>query len=200
MSAVCLDLSGSRSRDGLKLQLNRSLSEPGPPTPSHLFLSPPKRCKLEPASVSLPTSPCAESATLQRALILKKVRAVDVDELRQRIEGPPGNRLILVDCRSFLAYNMSHIAGAINVNCADRFNRRRLQQGKASLADLAATREGKEILKRRTCKEVLVYDDCTSDKERVTAAHPLLLVLSALVEDNREPLLLLGELTLYMYI
>lgn len=78
MSAVCLDLSGGRPREGLKLPLNRSLSEPGPPTPSNQhhqpsFLSPPKRCKLETTSVSLPTSPCAESATLQRALVIKKV-------------------------------------------------------------------------------------------------------------------------------
>lgn len=195
MSAVCLELSGGRSRDGLKLQLNRSLSEPGPSTPTtHLFLNPPKRCKLEPASVSLPTSPCAESATIQRALILKKVGTLDADELKQRIEssrcGP--KQFLIVDCRPFISYNMSHISGAINVNCSDRFNRRRLQQGKATLADLATTREGKELLKKRSCKEILVYDDCTADKERVTASNPLLLVLSSLVEDNREPLLLLG--------
>lgn len=195
MSAVCLELSGGRPRDGLKLPLNRSLSEPGPPSPSHLFLSPPKRCKLESTSVSLPTSPCAESATLQRALILKKVGTLDADGLTTKLDtSRPGPRtFLIIDCRSFISYNVSHISGAINVNCSDRFNRRRLQQGKATLADLATTREGKEMLKKRSYKEVVVYDDGTCDKERVTAAHPLLLVLSSLVEDNREPILLLGE-------
>ncbi|KAF2884024.1 hypothetical protein ILUMI_22142 [Ignelater luminosus] len=194
MSAVCLELSGGRPRDGLKLPLNRSLSEPGPPTPTHLFLSPPKRCKLESTSVSLPTSPCAESATLQRALVLKKVGTLDADGLTTKLDTTrPGPRTFLIlDCRPFISYNMSHISGAINVNCSDRFNRRRLQQGKATLADLATTREGKEMLKKRSYKEVVVYDDGTCDKERVTAAHPLLLVLSSLVEDNREPILLLG--------
>lgn len=195
MSAVCLELSGARSRDGLKLQLNRSLSEPGPHTPQHLFLSPPKRCKLESSSVSLPTSPCTESGTLQRALILKKVNIIESDGLKQKLESSrTGHKtFVVIDCRPFISYNMSHISGAININCSDRFNRRRLQQGKVTLADLATSREGKEMLKKRTYKDVIVYDDSTYDKERVTSSHPLLLVLSSLVEDNREPYLLLGE-------
>ncbi|KRT81814.1 hypothetical protein AMK59_5008 [Oryctes borbonicus] len=194
MSAVCLEPSVVRSREALKLPLNRSLSEPGPPqNPPNLFLSPPKRCKLESTSVSLPTSPCAESVTIQRALTLSKVSTIDPDGLKQRLENSrPGPRpFIIVDCRSFISYNISHISGAININCTDRFNRRRLQQGKATLADLA-TREGKELFKKRSIKEVFVYDDSTMDKDRVTPSHPLLLVLSSLVEDSREPILLLG--------
>ncbi|XP_017778706.1 PREDICTED: dual specificity protein phosphatase 10-like [Nicrophorus vespilloides] len=194
MSAVCLEVSGSSPRDRLTLQLNRSLSEPGPTTPSSNFLSPPKRCKLESASVSLPASPCGESATIQRALIMTKVTTVDADELRQKMESSrSGTRpFLIVDCRPFISYNISHIDGAINVNCSDRINKRRLQHGKATLADLATTREGKELLRKRTFREVLVYDDGTCDKDRVNATHPLLPVLSSLVEDNREPVLLLG--------
>lgn len=118
-----------------------------------------------------------------------------MDDLKAKLEMcRPGPRTFLVlDCRPFISYNMSHISGAINVNCTDRFNRRRLQQGKATLADLATTREGKEMLKKRSYREVVVYDDGTCDKDRVTATHPLLLVLSSLVDDNREPVLLLGE-------
>merc|ERR1712066_234090 len=73
--------------------------------------------------------------------------------------GKHGRNFLLLDCRPFIAYNVSHIKGAINVNCCDRFNRKRLQQGKASLADLATTKEGKEMLKKRNWKEVVVYDD-----------------------------------------
>lgn len=197
MSAVCLE--SGRARNSLKLPLNRSLSEPGPPTPTHLLLSPPKRFKLESASVSLPTSPCAESATLQRNAVLKQLKTIDADGLKQKIETcrTTARSFLVLDCRAFISYNMSHISGAINVNCSDRFNRRRLQQGKASLADLATTREGKELLKKRTYREVVVYDDNTCDKERVNAAHPLMLVLTALVDDNREPVLLLGEFYLF---
>lgn len=177
-------------REGLRLALNRSLSEPGPPASV-----PTKRCKLE--SVSLPSSPCAESATLQRSLIMKRVRPLDPDTLVRKLERCSGrNRtqtnFLVVDCRPFIAYNVNHIRGSINVNCSDRFNRRRLQQGKATLADLATTREGKDLLKKRTFKEVVVYDDSTSDFDHLPTSHPMFLILSTLVEDNREPCLLLG--------
>lgn len=233
MSAVCLEVSGGRRapppapRERLTLQLNRSLSEPGPPSlpsptttsaaSSHnaqaapFFLSPhPKRCKLESStattgSISLPTSPCAESGTLQRALVLSKVSTIDADGLQGRLAASrcPASlsraEMLIVDCRPFMSYNVSHIGGAINLNCSDRFNRRRLQQGKACLADLATTREGKEALRRRTARQVLVYDDATADVERVTQQHPLFLVLASLVEDNREPVLLLGECAAHVY-
>lgn len=169
-------------REGLRLSLNRSLSEPGP--------EPSKRCKLEPVA-SLPASPCGESSTIQRALVAKRVRALAVDTLAGDLTH--GRALLLVDCRPFLAYNVNHIRGAVNVNCSDRFNRRRLQQGKATLADLATTREGKDLLRKRCFKQVVVYDDSTDDLDLLPAAHPLFLVLATLVEDSREPALLLGE-------
>ncbi|XP_069680692.1 dual specificity protein phosphatase 10-like isoform X2 [Periplaneta americana] len=192
MSAVCCELGSGRPREGLKLALNRSLSEPGPPdlpSPSPSPSQPPKRCKLE--SVSLPASPCSESATLQRLLVMKKVRPLDADSLVRKLR-KAARSFLVVDCRPFIAYNVNHIRGSINVNCSDRFNRRRLQQGKATLADLATTREGKDLLKKRTFKEVVVYDDCTTDFDRLPTSHPLFLVLTTLVEDNRDPAFLLG--------
>lgn len=192
--SVCLE--SSRPRDGLKLPLNRSLSEPGPPAPtSHHNLSPAKRFKLDTQSVSLPTSPCAESANLQRTWVINKVKTLDDDGLKAKMEerktGP--KQYIVLDCRPFMSYNINHITGAINVNCSDRFNRRRLQQGKATLSDLATTREGKEILKKRSFREVIVYDDSTSDKERISIGDPLFLIMMSLVEDNKEPVLLIGK-------
>ncbi|XP_015440181.1 PREDICTED: dual specificity protein phosphatase 10-like isoform X1 [Dufourea novaeangliae] len=270
----CEPVSAGRSRDNLKLVLNRSLSEPGPPAGgSSSFLSSPtstvspcsstssgvdvvdgsdsssspgcslnasgssivsgcgsscsssssgtdcdlplvdlhhrhyhlhhhhhhhfhqlsasKRCKLE--TVSLPTSPCNENNTLQRQLVIQRTGTITADELANRLpnrqtnEGP-----VLLDCRPFILYNVNHVRGAINVNCSDRFNRRRLQLGKATLADLATTREGKELLRRRHYREVVVYDDCTDDLYRLPVQHPLFLVLVALLEDNWEPALLLG--------
>ncbi|KOX78816.1 Dual specificity protein phosphatase 10 [Melipona quadrifasciata] len=157
-------------------------------------LSTSKRCKLE--TVSLPASPCSESNTLQRQLVLQRTRTITADELADRLLGgreqPTAGGPVLLDCRPFILYNVNHVRGAINVNCSDRFNRRRLQLGKASLADLANTREGKELLRRRHYREVVVYDDCTDDVDRLPVQHPLFLVLVALLEDNREPALLLG--------
>ena len=263
----CEPVSAGRSRDNLKLVLNRSLSEPGPPASASTFLSSPtatvspssstssgvdscivdhsdsndcslnasgssisgcssssssssgtdcdhpladvhrhyhhlhhhhhfhqlsasKRCKLE--TVSLPASPCSENNTLQRQLVLQRTRTITANELAYRLLGQQANRPVLLDCRPFILYNVNHVRGAINVNCSDRFNRRRLQLGKATLADLATAREGKELLRRRHYREVVVYDDCTDDVDRLPVQHPLFLVLIALLDDNREPTLLLG--------
>ncbi|XP_078036171.1 dual specificity protein phosphatase 10 [Augochlora pura] len=265
----CEPVSAGRSRDNLKLVLNRSLSEPGPPAGASSFLSSPtstvspssstssgvdivdgsdsancslnasgssisgcsslssgtdcdmplvdvhrhyhlhhhhhfhqhqlsasKRCKLETVSLpaSLPASPCNENNTLQRQLVLQRTRTITADDLAQRVLGhrQSDSPTVLLDCRPFILYNVNHVRGAINVNCSDRFNRRRLQLGKATLADLATTREGKELLRKRHYREVVVYDDCTDDVDRLPAQHPLFLVLVALLDDNREPALLLG--------
>merc|ERR1719410_1251340 len=169
------------------------------------LLAPPHPAHLEtvPGSISLPTSPCSESSTLQRTLLLKNSRTVDPNSLAVRIESNSKQQTspnlskkltLVVDCRPFIAYNVNHIKGAINVNCCDRFNRKRLQQGKATLADLATTKEGKELLKKRTWKEVFVYDECSDSLENLPSSHTLFLVMNALVEDHREPVMLLGGL------
>ncbi|XP_034946613.1 dual specificity protein phosphatase 10 [Chelonus insularis] len=252
----CEPVAAARPRDNLKLALNRSLSEPGPPSDHHRFFIPtptsptlssiststessaqdtsstsasggstnsidlgddtlsesfhhhlhhiqhlrgvitgalscgsPKRSKLE--TTSLPASPNSETSGLQRQLILNHSRTIDPDQLAHRIRQQPDS-LVLLDCRPFIVYNVNHIRGAINVNCSDRFNRRRLALGKAKLADLVTAREGKDILKRKNYTEVVLYDDCTTDLEHLPTQHPLFLVLTALVEDDKEPALLLG--------
>ncbi|TRY69512.1 hypothetical protein TCAL_09404 [Tigriopus californicus] len=175
----------------------------------------PTTCLLRPpptsisGSVSLPSSPCSESSTLQRTLLLQKARTIEPLTLAGKLETKPTTfpivrnasapnsstaGILLIDCRPFIAYNVNHIKGAINVNCCDRFNRKRLQQGKATLADLATTKEGKELLKKRTWKEVVVYDDCSESLEHLPVSHTLFLVMNALVEDHREPIMLLGGL------
>ena len=164
---------------------------------SPTFLRPPPQRITPAATVSLPNSPCSESSTLQRALLLQKAKTTTPDELASRLAMPrngSSNHFLIIDCRPFIAYNVNHISGAINVNCCDRFNRKRLQQGKATLADLASTKESKELLKNRSWKEVVVYDDCSDSLEKLPTSHTLFLVMNALVEDHREPVMLLGGL------
>ena len=50
------------------------------------------------------------------------------------------------------------------------------------------------MLKKRTWKEVFVYDECSESLENLPASHTLFLVMNALVEDHREPVMLLGGL------
>lgn len=187
---------GEGKRAGLSLALNRSLSDPSgtppePVTPLTPLLAPPQWCGCQ--SLSLPSSPCTESATIQRALLLKRSKVTSCAELSRRIQASSKHRsYVIIDCRPFMSYNVNHIKGAINVNCSDRFNRKRLQQGKCTLVDLASTKESKDILKKRCFKEVIVYDDYTTDLEKAPANNALVLVAQALIEDNREPIFLRG--------
>ncbi|XP_050437089.1 dual specificity protein phosphatase 10-like isoform X2 [Adelges cooleyi] len=196
MSAVCYEGGvGGRSRAGLRLSLNRSISEPGPTVPITVTTpTNPKRFRLEPIpslAASLPASPNSDGSTLSSALVLNKVKRIDADTLRQKLE-LHGPAVLTVDCRSFVCYNTGHIRGAVNVNVADRINRRRLQSGKATLVELASSRDAKEALRRRGYREVVVYDDSTEDLDRVAHNHPLMLILASLVEDEREPSFLIG--------
>ena len=110
-----------------------------------------------PSVMSLPNSPCTESSTLQRNLVISKTGTIATDGLAARLKNghkmatttnnistpngsssPNGggvikngtnsptvggmgkNGFLVLDCRPFIAYNVSHILGAINVNCCDR--------------------------------------------------------------------------------
>uniref|UniRef100_T1ITQ4 Rhodanese domain-containing protein n=1 Tax=Strigamia maritima TaxID=126957 RepID=T1ITQ4_STRMM len=191
-----LSVSESR-RESLKLPLNRSLSEPGPGSTNVIVVTsssaPSKKCKLE-ETVSLPASPNSDPAIVFRTVI-KAIRVMEVGELSRRIvenEQTQNRSFLILDCRPFLAFNCGHIAGSVNVNCSDRFNRKRLQVGRATLADLTPSNEAKDLIRRRTCREVIVCDDSTADLDNLHSNHPLFLVLSALWADNRDPVVLKG--------
>ena len=86
--------------------------------------------------ISLPNSPCAESNSMQRNLVISKTGTISTEGLAARLankatvngtaalingkNGKNGSGFLLLDCRPFIAYNVSHILGAINVNCCDR--------------------------------------------------------------------------------
>ncbi|KAL7633793.1 UNVERIFIED_CONTAM: hypothetical protein RMT77_015749 [Armadillidium vulgare] len=188
-------------RDGLRLALSRSLSEPGVPgVPTEMPIvsptspQPPFSALFAPSQVvSMPASPCADSTTIQRSILLRRSRTIEPVDLARRLTKAQKMRsFLLVDVRSFVAFNMSHIRSAINLNCSDRINRRRLLQRKAGVVDLAVSPAGRDVLKKRCFKEVIVYDDSSRDIELLSQHHPVLLVLMALLEDNRDPLLLKG--------
>lgn len=176
-------------REGLRLALNRSLSEPGEASPGASG-----RCPVSlPQVVSMPASPCGDSATIQRSLLLRRARALQPADVARKLTKTKPKNFLLLDLRTFISYNMRHIRSAINLNCSDRFNRKRLQLRRASVVDLAASPSGRDLLKKRCYKEIIVYDDSSTDLEALPHNHPVYLVLTALLEDNREPLLLKGE-------
>lgn len=101
--------------------------------------------------------------------------------------------VMILDCRSFLAYNFKHISGAINVNCANNMLKKRLQQGKITLVDLVNSDQEKECLRNGKWAKAVVYDDCTTELEKMPPSHPIKLVLSSLKKDGKEAFLLKGK-------
>lgn len=179
-------------REGLRLALNRSLSEPGEASAAATARCPVSLPQLmAPQVLSMPASPCGESATIQRSILLRRARALEPSEVARRLTKTKPRNFLLLDLRTFINFNMRHVRSAINLNCSDRFNRKRLQLRRASVVDLASP-ASRDVLKKRCYKEIIVYDDSSSDLEALPPHHPVYLVLTALLEDNREPLLLKG--------
>ncbi|XP_037083904.1 dual specificity protein phosphatase 10-like [Pollicipes pollicipes] len=181
-------IGGEVKREGLQLNFSRSISAPGEAAAPANGLTVPVRLR----PLSLPASPSSEAAEMKKSLVVARTRQCSSEELARRLSSGRNNTFVLLDVRPFMVYNTSHIQGAINLNCMDRFNRRRLQLGKASLAELATNKEAKDLLKRRTYREFIVCDDDTTDLDLLPSSHPLFMVFSALLEDNREPVLLTG--------
>ena len=123
-----------------------SRSKPLSLAPPSSFLSPPA----PPGGVvSLPASPCSDSVTMQRSMVMQQATTISGDQLAKRLRAREGVRpsgrqsFLLLDCRPFIAYNVGHVRGAINVNCCDRFNRKRLQQVRTRLLRLKTFFEGR---------------------------------------------------------
>lgn len=101
--------------------------------------------------------------------------------------------VLVIDCRPFLAYNAQHIQGALNISCTDRFNRRRLQQGKVGVLDLLAATHGKDHFRRRHFRDIVLYDDSSSGEKVPETDSALHIVLSTLHREGRQPAVLQGE-------
>ncbi len=120
------------------------------------------------------------------------VRSVIPTELARLME--MAKTLLLLDCRSFIAYNLNHINGALNVSCCDRFSKRRLQGGKASVADLiSGDNDAKTIFKELVQSEIVLYDDKTKDSSQLSSTSPIHLVMSSLLKEGKEVYILKGK-------
>lgn len=107
------------------------------------------------------------------------------------LQGP-----VIIDCRPFMEYNKCHIRGAVHINCSDKISRRRLQQGKITVLDLVSCRHGsRDTFKGLFSKEIVVYDESTSDPSRAAPALPLQVVLESLRREGKDPLILKGGLS-----
>ncbi|XP_023223802.1 dual specificity protein phosphatase 10-like [Centruroides sculpturatus] len=162
-------------RQRLHLTLNRNFCCNGyrPSSPVH------KKCRMD-------TEQCNNNRNW-----IKQVRLVNSSELSDRLRNFRKS-VVLIDCRSFLCYNSNHILGSINLNSTDRINRRRLQQCKLPLWDFVTSNEGKEVLKNCCGKEIIVYDDNTTDLDKLLSTNSISLLVNAFYNQGYNVSILKG--------
>ncbi|XP_041353489.1 dual specificity protein phosphatase 10-like [Gigantopelta aegis] len=141
-----------------------------------------KKCKLDSMSVASAFSSSKKSCLTARTM--------SPHELASKLS--KSKPVLVLDCRPFLAYNRHHIQGAVNVSCADKISRKRLEQGKLNIADFISSTEAKDVLKKRT--QIVIYDEHTTDLKEVALDNGLNFVLSVLLREGKEAFVLKGGL------
>lgn len=117
------------------------------------------------------------------------VRTIAAGELAAKLR--KARTVLVIDCRSFLDYNLHHVQGAVNVSCTDRFNRRRLQQGKVGVMDLLAA-HGKDHFRRKHARDIVLYDGRSNGQDQLDGESALHTVLTTLLREGRQPAVLQG--------
>jgi predicted protein tyrosine phosphatase len=103
--------------------------------------------------------------------------------------------LLLLDCRTFMAFNSNHINGALNVSCSDRITKKRLADGKITVADIVGGQEAKEIYRRlEGTADIILYDENTVDRDSIPETNSLSLLSKSLLKHGKQSKYLQGGL------
>jgi dual specificity MAP kinase phosphatase len=103
--------------------------------------------------------------------------------------------LLLLDCRTFLAFNGNRINGALNVSCSDRITRKRILDGKINIGDIVSGQEGKELYRKLESEaEIVVYDESTVELCSLPETNSLHIITKSLLKHGKQSRFLKGGL------
>ena len=172
------------------------------------------RCSAETGRGNSRTGSCRPSSSSKHFRSSSSVDPISPDELASLVLPASGKGsdvtsrpVVIVDCRAFLAFNTNHVAGAFNAPCGDRFSRKRLTQGRATVTDLISggpsTAEVGRVgeVYRRLAETAasspaglfVAYDDNTENLEVPQESHPLRLLTTLLTGSGYRTKYLAGE-------
>lgn len=104
--------------------------------------------------------------------------------LKRLLKDDGGAKVLLLDCRSFLAFSAGHIRGAVNARC-NTIVRRRAKGSVLSLDQvLAGDEEVRARLRSGLYSAAVLYDERTPDVDAVKEDSTVTLVLNALCRDS----------------
>uniref|UniRef100_A0A8C3WZ83 Dual specificity protein phosphatase 8 n=1 Tax=Catagonus wagneri TaxID=51154 RepID=A0A8C3WZ83_9CETA len=104
-------------------------------------------------------------------------KVVDAKKLASLLRGGPGGPLV-IDSRSFVEYNSWHVLSSVNI-CCSKLVKRRLQQGKVTIAELIQPAARSQV-EATEPQDVVVYDQSTRDASVLAADSFLSILLSKL--------------------
>lgn len=102
---------------------------------------------------------------------------MDARKLASLLRGGPGGPLV-IDSRSFVEYNSCHVLSSVNI-CCSKLVKRRLQQGKVTIAELIQPAVRSQV-EAAEPQDVVVYDQSTRDASVLAADSFLSILLSKL--------------------
>lgn len=104
--------------------------------------------------------------------------------LKRLLKDDGGAKVLILDCRSFLAFSAGHIRGAVNARC-NTIVRRRAKGSVLSLDQvLAGDEEVRTRLRSGMYSAAVLYDERTPDVDAVKEDSTVTLVLNALCRDS----------------
>ncbi|XP_022363163.1 dual specificity protein phosphatase 8 [Enhydra lutris kenyoni] len=104
-------------------------------------------------------------------------KVMDAKKLASLLRGGPGGPLV-IDSRSFVEYNSWHVLSSVNI-CCSKLVKRRLQQGKVTIAELIQPAVRGQV-EATEPQDVVVYDQSTRDASVLAADSFLSILLSKL--------------------
>jgi len=103
--------------------------------------------------------------------------------------------LLLLDCRTFLAFNANRINSALNVSCSDRITRKRLLDGKIGIVDIISGQEAKDLYRKLESEaKIVVYDESTMQLSSLPETTSLHLLTKSLLKHGKQSRFLKGGL------
>lgn len=113
-------------------------------------------------------------------MVIMEVPAIDCASLRGLLEGDVPACLLL-DCRSFLSFNSSHISGSTNVRFSTIVRRR--ARGGLGLEHIVPNEDTRNRLLSGEYQSVVLLDDRSLDLSQAKKDGTLMLAVTALCRD-----------------